>query len=114
MNKRWVNLSIKEKIAIISAIVAFTLGWVMSILGFWIPPVGEVADSILWILGQSLVYAASVFGVTSYFSSETVRMKADINKHIERMERLQIQREKLRNGQEVDDLPIEKEEEDEE
>ena len=114
MNNKWVGLNIKDKIAIVSAIVAFILGWAMSIAGFWLPPIGEVADSVLWILGQALIYSASVFGVTTYFTSETVRMKADINNHIERMERLKIQREKLRHGQKVDEIPIEIEENDEE
>lgn len=107
MDNKWIDLDIKEKIAIISAIVAFVLGWAMSIAGFWIPPIGEVADSVLWILGQALIYSASVFGVTSYFTSETVKMKADISKHIERMEMRQIQREKIRHEQEVDKMPME-------
>lgn len=109
-NTKWIDLNIKEKIAIVSAVVAFVLGWGMSIAGFWIPPVGEVADSILWILGQALIYSASVFGVTSYFTAETVRMKHDINKHIEHMERMAIQREKLRNNQPVEEIPEEDEE----
>lgn len=109
-NTKWIDLNIKEKIAIVSAVVAFVLGWGMSIAGFWIPPVGEVADSILWILGQALIYSASVFGVTSYFTAETVRMKHDINKHIEHMERMAIQREKIRNNQPVEEIPEEDEE----
>lgn len=81
----WEDLNIKEKIAIISAIVAFLLGWGLSIAGFWIPPIGEVADSVLWILGQSLIYAASVFGVTSYFTAETIKMKHDIRRELEKI-----------------------------
>lgn len=84
---KWVDLSIKEKIAIITAVVAFIAGWAMSIAGFWIPPVGEVADSILWILGQALIYAASVFGITGYFTSETRRLKQDVDRQIEEYER---------------------------
>ena len=49
MKTTWKDLSIKEKIAILSAVVAFILGWAMSIGAFFVPPVGEVADSILWI-----------------------------------------------------------------
>ncbi|MBO7732914.1 MAG: hypothetical protein J6S67_10185 [Methanobrevibacter sp.] len=107
MKQCFKDLNIKERLAIISAISAFILGWIMSIAGFWIPPVGEVADSILWILGQALIYAASVFGVTSYFSAETLQMKKDINAHIEQMERLALEREKLRQNVVVDDMPNE-------
>ena len=104
-NNKWSDLNIKDKIAILSAIVAFILGWCMSIAGFWIPPIGEVGDSILWILGQALLYAASVFGVSAYFRSETVQLRRDMDKHLEAMERMQIQREKLRNGIDVEEMP---------
>ena len=112
MKQNWSDLSIKEQISFISAIVAFILGWCMSIAGFWIPPVGEVADSILWILGQALLYAASVFGVSAYFRSETVQLRKDMDRHLEHMERMQIQREKIRHGIDVEEIP-DKEDEDE-
>ena len=112
MKTKWIDINIKDKIAILSAIIAFILGWCMSIAGFWIPPVGEVSDSILWILGQALLYAASVFGVSSYFRSETVQLRRDMDRHLEHMERMQIQREKLRRGIDEGEIPI-KDEEDE-
>ena len=104
-NDKWSDLNIKDKIAILSAIIAFILGWCMSIAGFWIPPVGDVSNSVLWILGQALLYAASVFGVSAYFRSETVQLRRDMDRHLERMESLQIQREKLRNGIDVEEIP---------
>ena len=113
MKTKWVDLNIKEKLSIASAIIAFILGWCMSIAGFWIPPIGEVADSILWILGQALLYAASVFGVSAYFRSETVQLRRDMDRHLEHMERMQIERQKIRNGIDVPEIPL-KEEEDEE
>lgn len=107
MKQTWKDLSIKEQISFISAIIAFILGWCMSIAGFWIPPVGEVADSILWILGQALLYAASVFGVSAYFRSETVQLRKDMDRHLEHMERMQLQREKLRQGIDIQEIPKE-------
>lgn len=105
MKTKWADLNIKDKLAILSAIIAFILGWCMSIAGFWIPPVGEVADSILWILGQALLYAASVFGVSAYFRSETVQLRRDMDRHLEYMEKMQIQREKLRHGIDEGEVP---------
>lgn len=105
MKNTWKDLNIKDKLAILSACIAFILGWCMSIAGFWIPPVGEVADSILWILGQALLYAASVFGVSAYFRSESVQLRRDMDKHLEEMERMQIQREKLRHGIDEGETP---------
>jgi hypothetical protein len=111
MKTTWTTLNIKEQIAIISACVAFVLGWAMSIGAFFVPPVGEVADSILWILGQSLLYSSAVFGVSAYFRSEAVQLRRDMDRHLEHMERMQIQREKLRMGQDVEEMPKEEDEE---
>lgn len=111
MKTTWTTLNIKEQIAIISACVAFVLGWAMSIGAFFVPPVGEVADSILWILGQALLYSSAVFGVSAYFRSEAVQLRRDMDRHLEHMERMQIQREKLRMGQDVEEIPKEEDEE---
>lgn len=106
-NIRWIDLNIKEKLAIATALIAFTIGWGLSIAAFIVPPVGVISDGVLWILGQSLVYAASVFGITGYFSAETVKMKADMNRHFEHMERMQIEREKIRKGLDKGEAPYE-------
>lgn len=109
-NKKWVDLNIKEKLAIITACAAFALGWTMSIASFIVPPLGIVSDSVLWILGQSLIYSASVFGITAYFRSETIQLKRDVDRHLEHMERMQLQRDKIRKGIDVPELPLDKEE----
>ena len=111
MKTTWTTLNIKEQIAIISACVAFVLGWAMSIGAFFVPPVGEVADSILWILGQALLYSSAVFGVSAYFRSEAVQLRRDMDRHLEHMERIQRQREKLRKGLDVEEIPKEEDEE---
>lgn len=77
---KWKDLDIKNKVAIITAIAAFIVGWGLTIAGFWVPPVGEVADSILWILGQALLYAASVLGIGMYVGGEVKRMRSEINR----------------------------------
>lgn len=80
---KWCDLGIREKIAIVTAVAAFIAGWSMSIAAFIVPPVGVISDGVLWILGQSLVYASSVFGITSYFSTETLRMKRDLREYMD-------------------------------
>lgn len=99
--------TLKQKVAMLSGIVAFILGWGLTIAGFCIPPIGEIADSVLWVLGQSLIYTGSVLGLTQYFSAESVKLRHDVDRHIERMEHMQIQREKIRNGIPVDETPNE-------
>lgn len=101
--------TLKQKVAMLSGIIAFCLGWGLTIAGFCIPPVGEIADSVLWVLGQSLIYTGSVLGLTQYFSAESVKLRHDVDRHLEHMERMQIQREKIRNGIPVEEIPMEDE-----
>lgn len=56
----------KDNIAVTSAIVMLCFGMALTAVGFFVSPVGEVHDSILWILGQALLYAGAIFGVAYY------------------------------------------------
>ena len=104
--------TIKQKVAMISGIVAFLFGWGLTIAGFCIPPIGEIADSVLWVLGQSLIYTGSVLGLTQYFSAESIKLRHDVDKHMAMMERMQLERMKLKQGLDVGEIP-DKEDEDE-
>lgn len=84
MSEKWNELNIKEKLAIISAIVAFIIGWGLTIAGFIVEPLGEVTEGVLWILGQALIYSASVFGVSAYFNAESIKLKKDIKMYVNR------------------------------
>lgn len=75
-------MDLKQKTAYATAVVAFVLGWFLVIMGFFMPPEGEVADSVLWILGQSLIYTASVLGVTMYFNSQMVKFRTETRQYI--------------------------------
>ena len=98
------DLNIKEKLAIVSACAAFICGWVLTGIAAFVPLLLS-EQSILWILGQAMTYAAAVFGVSMYFSAESRQMKEDVNKHIAEMERLSIEREKLRKNIDVNEIP---------
>lgn len=78
MKEKWSELDLKTRIAFVTAIVAFTLGWCLTIAGFIAPPLGIVSDSVLWILGQGLVYAASVLGIGMYVTGSVKGMKRAI------------------------------------
>ena len=41
-------------------------GIVLAVAGFIVDPVGEMSDSVLWYVSQSLLYAGSVFGLSAY------------------------------------------------
>jgi cephalosporin hydroxylase len=80
------------------------MGWTLTALASFVPLLIS-EQGILWILGQSLIYSASVFGISAYFKSETVQLKRDMDKHLERMERMQ--RIRFAKGEDVDELPDE-------
>lgn len=104
------ELNIKEKLAIVTACVAFVCGWVLTGIAAFVPLLLS-EQSILWILGQGMTYAAAVFGVSMYFNAEARIMKHDINRHMEHMERIQIERQKIRDGIDVPELPNTEEDE---
>ena len=56
----------KDSIAVVSACVMLIFGITLTAIGFAIEPHGEVSDSVLWILGQSLIYAGGIFGIATY------------------------------------------------
>lgn len=103
-SEQWSQLEIKTKIAYITALVAFTIGWGLAIAGFIIGA-GVVSDSVLWILGQSLIYAASVFGVGMYVTGSVKNMKKAIRMF------MQSEDQKFRRGQ-VEEEDFGEEEED--
>lgn len=73
----WKSLDVKTKLAYSTAILAFLLGWGLTITAFFIGQ-GEIHDSVLWVLGQALVYAASVFGIGMYTTNAVRGMKREI------------------------------------
>lgn len=56
----------KDTIAVTSACIMLAFGIMLTAAGFIIDPMGEVHSSILWILGQALLYAGAVFGIAAY------------------------------------------------
>ena len=95
MKERWKDLELKTRIAYMTAMVAFIVGWGLTIAGFCVPPLGTVADSILWILGQALLYAASVFGVGLYVTGQMKGMKHNIARFMIE------ERRRLEDGEEI-------------
>lgn len=104
MNKKWIELSVKEKLAIGSACLAFILGWGITLIAAFIPILLS-EQGVLWILGQSLVYAGSVFGIAAYFKAEAGQMKQDLRQYFNEKERLQEQRFKIREGYDDGETP---------
>lgn len=56
----------KDSVATWSAVGMLAFGVGITTAGFIIPPSGEIHDSVLWVLGQALLYSGSIFGITLY------------------------------------------------
>lgn len=58
-----------------------TAGVALSVAGFIVSPLGEISDSVLWFAAQTMIYAGSVFGVSTYvqdkFNSLRENMRRD-------------------------------------
>lgn len=76
----------KQRAAFVTAIIAFVAGWGLTIAGFCVPPTGEVSGSVLAVLGEAMVYAASVFGVGMYFNHEMAKFRRDTRRYIKEIE----------------------------
>ena len=72
-----------RKAAYVTAIISFIAGWGLTIAGFLIEPRGEISGSVLAVLGEAMVYAASVFGVTLYFQNQMAKFRHDTRRYID-------------------------------
>ena len=61
--------SIKEWIRYSSAIVMIASGVILAFLSFFLNNY-DIADGILWYIGQALTYAGAVFGLSVYFKTQ--------------------------------------------
>lgn len=81
-HQKWTELSFKDKLSYTFAVVCFILGWIITFIAFFIDPIGTVADSILWILGQSLLFSGSIIGIGQYYNAQTQNFKYEVKKWI--------------------------------
>lgn len=70
----------KEWIQYGSAIALLLSGVLMAFLSFFLNK-GEVKESVLWYVSQTLVYAGSIFGVGIYIQSKW----GDVKGYVERL-----------------------------
>ena len=50
----------------LTAIGLLFSGVLLSFLGFYTEPVGEISQSVQWFFGECLIWAGSLFGMTTY------------------------------------------------
>lgn len=74
----------KGNIAVLSAIAMLFFGMVLTAIGFFVEPLGEVSDSVLWILGQALIYAGSIFGIATYTKGVIIKQVGELEERYKR------------------------------
>lgn len=73
---------LKQRTAYVTAVIAFVIGWGLTVWGFLVPPRGEISTSVLTALGEAMVYAASVFGVALYFNHRLQQLDLRTRRYI--------------------------------
>ena len=58
----------REDVKIWSAIMMLAASVGFGVAGFCVSPVGELSESVLWLIAQFLMYAAMALGVDAYVS----------------------------------------------
>lgn len=78
---------VKENITYGSALLMLIFGVVLTTAGFLTAPVGEIHDSVLYVLGQCLLFAGSVMGVGAYTAGKVREMQHSIDRRFRAYER---------------------------
>lgn len=70
---------IKENLTYGSAIGMLMFGVILTTAGFIIDPQGQIHDSVLYVLGQCLLFAGSVMGVSAYTAGRMRHIEHEID-----------------------------------
>lgn len=70
----------KENVAMFSAIIMQVSGIIIALLSFFRSPVGEISDSVLWYVAQTLIYSGSIFGVSVYLQTKVAEIRSELMK----------------------------------
>lgn len=110
----------KENITYGSAIGMLVFGSALTLAGFIIDPAGQIHDSVLYVLGQCLIFAGSVMGVSAYATGKMRYIERSVKRDIDRRFRAYDAGRHERDGEAmqmddygVEDCQIEKEADDE-
>lgn len=66
----------------LTALFALLFGFGLSFAGFIVDPQGVVDQSVLWILGQCLLYAGSIYGISTHFQKKQKELENKIDKRL--------------------------------
>lgn len=59
-------IAVKEK----SAILLLFSGILLAYISLFLPPPGEIHESVIYVFAQILIYAGSIFGIEHYINEK--------------------------------------------
>ena len=80
--KKWVDMSFKDKMSSVLCISAFAVGVLLIFIGLFLPPVGEVSNSVLVGTGTFLSFCGAIMGINIKYRYETEKMKTELEESI--------------------------------
>ena len=78
------NKERKDTVTVVSALAMLAFGCILTTIGFFLEPCGEVHDSVLWVLGQCFLYAGGALGIANYARASA---KQEVDDYIRRHHR---------------------------
>lgn len=81
------KLTIKDVLVYSLAIVSIVAAFVLLFLGLFIPPEGEIHDSVLTAYGLTLLFVGSLLGISMRIESELNKFKSSIRERVDALTR---------------------------
>lgn len=79
------NLTVKEVIIYILAVITMLSGITLLFIGLFIPPEGEIHGSVLTAFGSVCIFVASLLGISLHYENQLDSFKSDVRKQLDGM-----------------------------
>lgn len=76
------KLTFKEVVIYLLAIITMIAGLTLLFLGLFIPPAGEIHESVLTAYGLISIFVGSLLGITIHYANELEKLKANIQEKL--------------------------------
>lgn len=76
------KLTFKDMLMYALAVITMIAGLVLLFLGMYIPPEGQIHESVLTAFGIICVFAASLLGISMHYANELSRFKTSIGEQL--------------------------------
>lgn len=76
------KLTFKEVIIYILAVITMLAGLTLLFMGLFIPPEGEIHQSVLTAFGLISIFVASLLGISIHYANELEKFKSNIEERL--------------------------------